>query len=519
MQPSVQAPRVATERSVRFSSSKRSIALYVMCGFAVALLAAANYAAWVSNYLVADDWALIGAISQPDWTPADLLPFRQVPHRINSTFYYSPVYTVILWVAFHLGGFSPERYHMLLLTFHVGTTLLLFATAAELTRSLLKATAAASIFAVHFANTEAVGWFGAITHPVAGFFGAMALFMYMHYLSTNRRFWWGAALIALLSASLVQVTALPWFAILACLDFFYSRQLGVTAGIRRRLAVLAALLSVLMLIQLQTIHVDSSSGYGYQLGPWVIRNAFYYPISTVIPMLEVPSYNLTQALVTALTDRDALVHLLRMTDAFNMLLWSGLVFVTAALLWTKGGLLPRFSIISFALATTPFLLLNGHGYRYLYVPLLFFSLMVADVLVNLYQQYRQQPLAALSIAAIFPLFVTLSFCESQRQLYWWQQAGFVAHRTLQQLKQMQPEFPRGAKVVFGGLPDTLQGTNAQVWRNGISEAVTAVYGDPTLKVEAYTKEEAERLFRRELRGADSTYGFLYEDSQLKQMAP
>lgn len=507
-----------SEPAVYASNRRQSIAACMMCACVVALLAAFNYAGWLSNYFVADDWALIGAISQPDWSPADLLPFRQVPHRINSTFYYSPVYTAILWLAFKLGGFDPERYHLLLLAFHIGTTLLLFASAAQLTRSLLKATAAASIFAVHFANSEAVGWFGAITHPLAGFFGAMALFLYAHYLSTGRSLWWRAALIALLSASLVQVTALPWFAILACLDVFYSKRLGVSTGILRRLAVLVALLAVLMLIQFQVIRVGGSSGYGYQLGPWVIRNAFYYPVSTVVPMLEEPSYSLTLALVLAPVDRDALVQLLGMTDAFNMLLWSGLVLVTVVMLWTRGGILPRFSMIAFALATTPFLLLNGHGYRYLYVPLMFFSLILADVLISLYWQYRPRSLAsAVSCIAIVPLFLTLSFCESQRQLYWWQQAGFFAHRTLQQLKEMQPEFPPGAKVVFGGLPDTLQNTNAQVWRNGISEAVTAVYGDPTLRVEAYTREEAEQLFRQELKGAFNTYGFVWEDWQLKRI--
>jgi len=95
----------------------------------------------------------------------------------------------------------------------------------------------------------------------------------------------------------------------------------------------------------------------------------------------------------------------------------------------------------------------------------------------------------------------------------------ITHRSLNQLKEIQPEFPKGVKVIFGGLPDTLQDTNAEVWRQGITEAVQVVYGDRSLKVEAYTKDEVGRLFREELKGAPNTYGFVWEDWKFNRIAP
>ena len=478
-----------------------------------------NYIGWIQNYLVSDSWVLLGAIGDPSWRLTHLLPFQQYPVTINSTRYYAPVLISVYWLSLKLGGFSPERLHLIQIALHLSTSVILFWVVLQLTESRLKATAAGAIFAVHFASTECVGWWGSISHSSAGVLGVSALALYLRHLRGGSRLWWLASLVALLAASLTQVTALPWFAILAGLDLYCCWRTGAWGKARRRLLVLGGLLALLLFVQLQSVRFSGGGSYSYQLGPWVVRNLFFYPVSTVVPMLEGPSYSLMRDLVLAPVQRDAFTRLMTMNDAFGMLLASGLTIVAVVLLWTRGALL-RFCMLAFFVATTPFLLVNGHGYRYLYVPLMFFSAGVAILLVDLYRRLLPSSrLAALAVLSILPLFVALSCLESQRQLFWWQQAGYVAHKSLLQLREMQPSFPRGAKVLFGGLPDTLHNTNAQVWRNGMAEAVRVVYDDPTLKVEAYTKEEVERLFREELKGAPNTYGFVWDDWQFKRIAP
>jgi len=240
----------------------------------------------------------------------------------------------------------------------------------------------------------------------------------------------------------------------------------------------------------------------------------------VIPSLEGPAYSLFRDLLSAPFDDHSFTRLVSMNDAFGMLLASGLVIVVIALLWVRGGRLARLCVVCFGLATTPFILMNGQGYRYLYVPLVFFSIAMASALVDLSHHLRgHSRSAAVAVMAVLPLFVLLSFGESQRQLFWWEQAGLITHRSLNQLKEIQPEFPKGVKVIFGGLPDTLQDTNAEVWRQGITEAVQVVYGDRSLKVEAYTRDEVGRLFREELKGAPNTYGFVWEDWKFNRIAP
>jgi hypothetical protein len=517
----LQIPMVAAEHSdLRTDAFPRGrILYYLLPAVGVALLAIATYIWWISNYLVADSWALIGAISQPDWNLADLLPFHQVPHRINSTYYYAPVSTAVLWLAYKLGGFSPERYHLLNIAFHTATSLLLYAAALRLTRSRLKATLAGAIFAVHFASTEAVGWFGGYTHPMVGFFGAGALVLYLQFLATRRIAWWVGALVALVAGALTQATALPWFAVVACLDILYSRGTDRWSRILRRLAVLAAIPIAVLPTQLQAFSMGPT-GYHQRFGSWVFLNIFYYPISAVIPSLEPTAVGLARDLQLAASDQSAFARLMSMNDAFVLLLASVLSVLVAILLVVKGGRVGRFAVVGFGLSLTPFLLVDGQAYRYLYTPLIFFSLGAANSVVDLYRGLKPSSRwAAWAVLMAVPVFITLSFAESQRQMFWWQQAGLIAHRNLQQLQELQPTFPPEAKVVVGGMPDSIPGTNAEIWRQGFEEALQSIYGNRALDVQAYSKDDVERLFQGELKGAPNTYGFIYEDWQFKLLTP
>jgi hypothetical protein len=408
---------------------------------------------------------------------------------------------------------------VILLLLHAGTSLMLFAAVLQLTGSRLKATAAGAIFSTHFAATEAVGWFGAITHPTAGFFGATAMAFYSRYLVTRQPVWRVVSILALVAGALSQSTGLPWFAILALLDILHSRQAGTMRGVVRRLAVLALPLLFVLPPQVQAFRF-AQGGYHYEVGPWLVLNLLYYPLSTVIPSLEQSAVSLWRDLFLAPSDWSALTRLMGMQEAFNLLLAAALTIPFAAIVWAKGSWLARFAFLAFGISLTPFLLINGQGYRYLYTPLVFFSILAADITIDCRRFLRASSReAAWAVALIVPLFVIFSFVESQRQLFWWQQAGYVAHQSLHQLKELQPQLPSGTKIVFGGLPDTLQNTNAEVWRQGITEAIRTVYGDRTLRIEAYGKTEVERLFREELRGAPNTFGFIWEDWRFKRVAP
>lgn len=484
-------------------------------------LAVANYAGWIYNYFAADSWVLIGSITQANWTLLDLLPFRfwQVEHNLNPTFYYAPTLMVITWLSVKLGGYSPEPYHVGMILLHLGTTLFLFSSVMQLTGSRLKATIAGAIFAVHFASTEAVGWFGSNSHPIVGLFESMSLFFYLRFLITRRMVWWFGALAGLVVGALAQASALIWFPVLACLDVFYGWTHRDRRGIPLRLVVLGALLAGIFLLEMQSLSL-AKGGYRYSFGPWIVLNMLYYPVSTIIPSLEENAVSLYRDLFRASSDWSALTRLMGMREAFNILLTASLSIVAAVMLWAKGGWMGRFAVIGFALGLTPFLLINGQGYRYLYTPLMFFSLAAANTIGDLYGSLRASSrTAAIVLVAIVPLFVLFSFAESQRQLFWWEQAGIVGHNSLQQLKELQPGLPSEAKVIFGGMPDTIQHTNAEVWRRGIQEAVRAVYDDRTLKVESYSKGEVERQFREELKGAPNTYGFIYDNWRLYRIAP
>ncbi len=515
---SLETPRAARQSAL---SRRLSLISIVLLSILVGLLAVANYVGWVSNFFVADTWVLIGSINQINWSPIDLLPFRfwQLPHSLNPTFYYAPTLMVSTWLTVKLGGYNPEPYHLGLIALHLGTTVFLFTSVLQLTGSRLKATVAASLFAVHFASTEAVGWFGSNSHPIVGFFESMSLAFFVRYLTVRRPIWWIGTVIALVAGALTQASALAWFAVIACLDFLYARERHDAHGTARRIVFLGILLAGILLLQVQALSM-AKGGYRYSLGPWVFLNLFYYPVSTVIPAVEENAISLARDLSQAPFDWNALTRLMGMRDAFNIILTALLTVIAFVLLWTKGGWISRFAVIGFALTIAPFLLINGQGYRYLYTPLMFFSLAGANIIGNLYKQLRSSSrTAAFAVVAIVPLFVLLSFGESQRQLFWWHQAGLVSHKSLQQLKALEPGFPPGAKIIFGGLPDTLQNTNAEVWRRGITEAVRAVYGDKSLRVESYGKEAVEQLFNGELKGAANTYGFVWDDWQLKQIAP
>lgn len=488
-----------------------------LCALLVVGLAVATYLPWVNNYLVADSWTVIDAVSRPNLTLADLLPFRDAPLMTSATYYYAPVLAAWLWGLFKLSGYSPALYHVAILLLHAGTTLFLYIAVLQLSHSRLKATFAGALFAVHFASTEAVGWFGAVSHPTAGFFGMAGLALYARFLVTRGRVWWVMALAALTASAFTQSTGLPWFLVVAVLDAAYSWRSGQKRALAWRLLLLALPLIIILPPQTQAFRF-AKGGYHYAVGPWVVLNLFYYPLSTVVPSLEQSAFSLARDLQLAPADYGAFTRLAGMTGAFDLLLGAGLVLIAAVLLWFRGSWLTRFALVGFVISLTPFLLINGQGYRYLYAPLIFFSMAVADAVVDLARSLRasSRP-AALAIVLAVPLFVTLSFVEAERQMFWWQQAGYVAHQSLTELKTLQPQFPAGSKVIFGGLPDTLQNTNAEIWRQGITEAVRTIYGDRTLRVEAYGKSEVERMFREELKDAPATYGFVWEDWHFRSL--
>lgn len=474
-------------------------------------LAAGTYLPWIHNYFVGDSWWMVERIGEPGWSLLDLLPFRRLQQPLNSTNYYAPVNITVLWFAFRLGGFAPERYHLLMIAFHVGASIALYSTTCSLTGSRLKAIAAGSMFAVHFALTEAVGWYGAMTHPAAGFFGAASLALFARFLATGGRLWFALSLASLSMASLTQVTGLSWFGILLLADLMLAGKHRRVERDVKRAAILVALGLGIVVLQIPTVTLDGVGGYRYQLGPWVLHNLFYYPISTFMPNLELPAYMLVNDLLVAATREDARLQLLGMTTAFNMLLASGVVVVAVLLMWASGKSLLRFCLLAFAAGMAPFVLMNGQGYRYLYVPLMFFSLAVSDMIVDHYNRLRYQSgMAAIAVLAILPLFVSLSFMESQRQMFWWREAGYVTHKTLSQLRELQPEVPNGAILAFIGLPDTLPNSNVQVWRNGIESAARMLYENPTLKVESLAQDDQP---------TDGRIVFTWQDWQLRKQSP
>jgi hypothetical protein len=404
------------------------------------------YRAAVSAYFFDDDFQwLVGT-----WTfqPAHLLDFAHLRH------FYRPVIDVYFATATPLFGGSAMLFHLANIGLHAANGLLLFALALAISGNTAYAFLTALFFVVQPGDVDAIAWVSALAEAVAAFFGCLAVLWFLQFRRSGRSVWHVLSVVTFLLALLTHESSVMFLPLLVVTGWAFAGA-DATAGGHPQpwtsrlwpFVPYGLLLAAYLVIDLQINRRNYVIAEGhYGIGPHVVAKALDYIVTLYVGRREVANYLL---IVAGLT----------------VLLLRGSRRVVFATLWL-------------ILSLLPFVFFRwGNAGRYLYLPAMGFSMLVADgvmlldrlLVTRLPRAQRAAALAlvATAVAGRFMLFAAAnvkSFAERTEQY----------RRYITVFKQVQGDLPSHSRVSFDS---PLGGREQYRFLNAL---VQWEYRDPTI---------------------------------------
>jgi protein O-mannosyl-transferase len=122
--------------------------------------------------------------------------------------YYRPLFTAYLTLNYQLFGLWEPGWHLANLLVHATATVLIYFLLKRLSGDRLIALLAALIFGLHPAHVESVSWISGIPDPLAALFYVPSLIWYVRYREEGHRKWLAASVVAFGLAVLCKETPL-----------------------------------------------------------------------------------------------------------------------------------------------------------------------------------------------------------------------------------------------------------------------------------------------------------------------
>ncbi len=404
------------------------------------------YRAAVSAYFFDDDFQwLVGTWA---FHPAQLLDVAHLTH------FYRPVIDLYFAIATPLFGGSPMLFHLANIGLHGANGLLLFALARAISENTAYAFLAALFFVVQPGDVDAIAWVSALAEAVAAFFGCLALFWFLKFRRSGRSVWHVLSLITFLVALLTHESSVMFLPLLVLADWAFAGA-DATAGVHTRpwtsrlgpYVPYSILVAAYLAIDLQINSRNYIVAEGhYGMGGHVVTNALDYIVTLYVGRRNVANYLM---IATGLT-----VLLLRGSRR--------VVFATSWLI----------------LSLLPFVLFRwGNTGRYLYLPAMGFSMLVAEGFVQLDRLLASRlpralrtavvALVATAVAGRFTLFAAAhvkSFAAGTEEY----------RRYITLFKQAHGDLPSHSRVPFD---PSLAGEERYRFLNAL---VQWEYRDPTI---------------------------------------
>jgi hypothetical protein len=324
----------------------------VLAALVIVAAAFVVYRGALTAYFFDDDFQwLVGTWS---FGAARLFDLSQLSH------FYRPVIDVYFAAATPLYGGSPAMFHAANIVIHAANGLLLLALARTLSRSDAYAFLAALFFVVQPADVDTIAWISALAEAVAAFFGCLALLAFLRFRQTGVAVWYGLSLAAFLLALVTHESSVVFLALLAVTDWALPRE---------------------------SPRGDSQRGsLGGAIGPYVPFLAIAAAYLVVDIRINSHNYLITEGhyafgLHVFTNVRDYLVALY--VGKGNAANYAFVVCAIAAVLASRNRrVLCAGAWIAVTLA--PFVFFTwGTSFRYLYLPAMGFSMLVAEGVLQL----------------------------------------------------------------------------------------------------------------------------------------
>jgi Flp pilus assembly protein TadD len=116
--------------------------------------------------------------------------FRDQEHKLQAPLplpYYRPIFTTMLTVEYHIFGLWPQGWHLVSVLLHILSSVGVLYVLLLISRRILVALFAATLFAVHPVHVESVSWISGMTDPLFGIFFLSSFYVYLKSRSPNVR--------------------------------------------------------------------------------------------------------------------------------------------------------------------------------------------------------------------------------------------------------------------------------------------------------------------------------------------
>jgi len=296
--------------------------------------------------------------------------------RVNNT--YHPLTTLSFAVEYYFVGYRPFLYHLDNLLLHIGVAVLIFFFLRQIGFTITTATFATLFFALHPTRVESVAWVTERKDVLYAFFYMAGLLAYLRYRRMDDKRFYGLAVFAFLLSMLSKAMALSFPLILLLCDWYQGRKFDKKAWLEKVPFFLIAIgVAAATYVKFARVPVYDYSE-AMMIWPWTLAfyiKKFFYP-GTLIPIYDI-AYPVS---------------------IMNPEYFSAFFIVFAVLLLMIFGRMHRWLIFSFGFffLSIFFLLRFDYGFdsqpvadRFMYLPSLGFSLMLAFILEKIFAQSRQ----------------------------------------------------------------------------------------------------------------------------------
>ena len=418
------------------------------------ILAAVNFMLHfpiLKGYFYYDDFQILGQLKEaPTWTSAVLNSFQQ---GYGVRFFED----LVLWLRVRQFGWQPMPYFAISLLQNYLVALLVFMFAQQLFQRTKVSFIASLVFLIAFPPLQVVNWITGSVVSLLALFYLGALVLYLQALRTSKVGWYIAAWACFILAMLTNEYSITLLPVLVLLTLALWKDFDRRSPeIRPKQAALYLMPFLLVLVpylayQLHFLSQGTSEGAelgGYRLG-WHMLNNVTNLTHLVIPDLYFPRVT---HFFQVYFPRG--LRLLVMIDPLVRVAW---FIIAAGVLW-KGNSRTRFLALFMFLTYAPFTLwIKGdmaHSPRYLYLPLIGFSILAALFLTWISDWLAKKRLGNAKIWLV--AFLAIWTVYNAVPIYYFQAIdvanGQVRQDLIGQVRALHPQFPPGA-VVYLGVPN------------------------------------------------------------------
>jgi protein O-mannosyl-transferase len=320
--------------------------------------------------------------------------------------YYRPLFTAYLTLNYKLFGLWEPGWHLMNLLVHCGASVLVFFLIKRLSADRLIATLAALIFGLHPVHVESVSWISGIPDPLAALFYVPSLFWYVRYRTDGNKKFLFASLIAYGLSALCKETPLALPLVFVVWELTRSKAAQSLSARGReiipQMIPFAVVAGAYLAVRFSVLgRLSWKHPFMAKVPDSAIWMTVPYVFVSYLRHLVAPFYLSLiygTSFITSAADP-------------KFLLPSGLVAALIGLLWTYRQRLSRQVWIALALLVAPLLpVLNLKVFhyeyiiqdRYLYLPSIGFSYLVAMALLRLSRTRKQ-------LATVLALMIIVAF--------------------------------------------------------------------------------------------------------------